>query len=98
MIIQVSEPHYARDFALIYNSANMLFQEQERCDADEAVFYKQLKEDQNFIYMERETICGFLSFHAFKGYHELTTPVSLSKPSAMRSGRFIFIKSMVINH
>ncbi|MDE5819367.1 MAG: GNAT family N-acetyltransferase [Lachnospiraceae bacterium] len=73
MIIQVTEPHYARDFALIYNSANTLFQEQERCDADETVFYKQLQEDQNFIYMEEDTICAFLSFHTFAEYHELTS-------------------------
>ena len=29
MIIQVTEPHYARDFAVIYNSANTLFEEQD---------------------------------------------------------------------
>lgn len=73
MIIQVKGLHYASDFALIYNSANTLFRKQERCDADETVFYKQLREDQNFIYTEEEMICGFLSFHTFAEYHELTS-------------------------
>lgn len=73
MIIPVKENKYAFEFAAIYNSANTLFQESERCDADEKVFYKQLREDYNFIYMSEDEICGFMSYHRYEEYYELTS-------------------------
>ena len=73
MIIQVNGCKYANEFASIYNSANLLFEENRRCDADEKVFYKQLREDDNFIYMRANEICGFMSCHRYEEYCELTS-------------------------
>lgn len=73
MIIQVNEDTYAEKFASVYNSANTLFREDERCDADGKLFYEQLHKDVNFVYFHKKELCGFLSYHRFEGYYELTS-------------------------
>lgn len=86
MIIPVKEYGYADDFASIFNSANTLFPENERCDADGKVFYNQLKEDDNFLYMNENEICGFMSYHKFEEYYELTSLYIKREKQGIRIG------------
>lgn len=65
MIIPLSGQNHARDLAAVYNSANTLFPEEQRCDADETVFYRQLREDRNFLSLDGDTICGFMSWRRY---------------------------------
>lgn len=73
MIIPISGQGRAKDLAVIYNNANTLFPEEQRRDAEEAIFYRQLEEDQNYLYQEDDVICGFMSWHKFDKYAELTS-------------------------
>lgn len=73
MIKTISGYEYAEIFALIYNSSNTLFPLNERCDADEKIFYEQLAEDTNFVYTDDSGICGFVSYHKSKEYYEITS-------------------------
>ncbi len=73
MIQPIWGQKYARDLAAVYNSANTLFPEEQRCDADETVFYRQLQEDRNFAYFRENTICGFMSWRKSAEYAELTS-------------------------
>ncbi|MCM1538649.1 MAG: GNAT family N-acetyltransferase [bacterium] len=73
MIIPVSGRGYAGDFAAVYNSANTLFPQNERSDADETVFYPQLERDNNYIYTDGDEICAFMSCRSFEEYRELTS-------------------------
>lgn len=73
MILPINGQNYARDLAAVYNSANTLFPEEQRCDADETVFYRQLQEDRNFLSLDGDTICGFMSWRKSAEYAELTS-------------------------
>ena len=73
MIIQVDTPEYADIFAAVYNSANTLFENSEQYDATGKIFLPQLKDDENFIYSDGDEIVGFMSFHCYEHYSELTS-------------------------
>ena len=73
MIKPVDGDEYAKVFASIYNSANTLFPENARCDAGEEIFYRQLTEDHNFVYIKKDDVCGFVSYHRFAEYYEITS-------------------------
>ncbi len=73
MILPVTGTEYAKVFAELYNSANMLFSENERADAGEEAFYRQLRKDCNFLYIIEGEACGFMSWHKYAGYYELTS-------------------------
>lgn len=73
MIIPVKGREYAAAFACVYNSANTLFEAGQRCDADETVFYGQLRDDFNFVCRIGDEICGFMSYHKSAAYYELTS-------------------------
>lgn len=73
MIKPVNDLMYANLFASIYNNANTLFPESARCDADEEIFYRQLTEDNNFIYASENDVCGFVSYHMYAEYYEITS-------------------------
>lgn len=60
-------------FASIYNSANTLFSQADRCEAGREIFYRQLTEDHNFVYVSGNDICGFISYHKFTDYDEITS-------------------------
>lgn len=73
MIIQVDTPEYADIFAAVYNSANTLFENSEQYDATGEIFLPQLKADENFIYSDGDEVVGFMSFHCYEQYSELTS-------------------------
>lgn len=73
MIIQVDTPEYADIFAAVYNSANTLFENSEQYDATGKIFLPQLKDDENFIYSDGDEVVGFMSFHCYEQYCELTS-------------------------
>lgn len=73
MILPVTGTEYAKVFTDIYNSANTLFPESERADAGEEVFYRQLSEDSNFLYIMEGEACAFMSWHKYAEYYELTS-------------------------
>ena len=73
MIIQVDTPEYADIFAAVYNSANTLFENSEQYDATGEIFLPQLKADENFIYLAGDAVVGFMSFHCYEQYSELTS-------------------------
>lgn len=73
MIIQVDTPEYADIFAAVYNSANTLFKNSEQYDVTGKIFLPQLKNDENFIYSDGDEVTGFMSFHCYEQYSELTS-------------------------
>lgn len=73
MIIQVKTQEYADIFAAVYNSANTLFDDSGQYDAAGKVFLPQLKNDENFVYLNEDDVVGFMSFHCFEQYSELTS-------------------------
>lgn len=73
MIIQVNTPEYADRFAAVYNSANTLFENSGQYDAAGEIFLPQLKNDENFIYADGDEVIGFMSFHCYEQYSELTS-------------------------
>ncbi|MCM1192122.1 MAG: GNAT family N-acetyltransferase [Butyrivibrio sp.] len=73
MIIQVDTPEYADIFAAVYNSANTLFESSEQYAAAGQLFLPQLENDENFAYFEEKEIVGFMSFHCYEQYSELTS-------------------------
>lgn len=73
MIRLVTGREYAKLFTDIYNSANTLFPESERADAGEEIFYRQLSEDCNFLYVIEGEACGFMSWHRCEGRYEVTS-------------------------
>lgn len=73
MIKLIDDHRYASAFAAVYNSAITLFPKEQRCDADEAVFVRQLQEDHNCVYIDDGSIYGFASYHKYGEYCELTS-------------------------
>lgn len=72
-IIKIEGNEYATTFANIYNCANELYPVNERHPADGAVFHKQLQEDENYIYVIEQETVGFMSYHKYEQYFELTS-------------------------
>lgn len=73
VIKSVNDYKYSSIFAKIYNSANTLFPTDARCEAGEEIFYRQLIEDNNFIYIKKNNICGFVSYRRSTSYYEITS-------------------------
>lgn len=73
MILPINDLKYADVLAAIYNSANTLFPEEQRRDADGTVFYRQLQEDQNFLYVDGSEPYGFTSCRRCGDCLELTS-------------------------
>lgn len=73
MIIPIDDLKYADVLAAIYNSANALFPEEQRRDADGMVFYRQLQEDRNFLFVDEGEPCGFTSCRRCGDCLELTS-------------------------
>ena len=73
MIVQVDTQEYADIFAAVYNSANTLFDNSEQYDATGKLFLSQLENDENFICLDGKEVVGFMSFHRYGQYSELTS-------------------------
>lgn len=73
MIKSADDCKYSGVFAEIYNSANTLFPPNARCDAGKEIFYRQLTEDHNFVYVSDNNICGFASYRRFANDYEITS-------------------------
>ena len=74
MILHVTDRKYLNTFAGIYNSANELFEENERGSATADIFEPQLANDENYIEMQEDgSITAFMSFHPYGKYYELTS-------------------------
>lgn len=73
MIIQVKIQKYADIFAAVYNSANTLFDDSGQYEATGKVFLPQLENDENFVYLNGDDVVGFMSFHCYEQYSELTS-------------------------
>lgn len=73
MIIQTDSQEYADTFAAVYNSANTLFDDNGQYDVTGEIFLPQLKNDENFIYLDEKEVVGFMSFHCYGQYNELTS-------------------------
>lgn len=73
MIRKVESEDFAYQMAEIYNSANELYPEDERYPADADIFYKQIERDKNYVYEKNGKIVGFMSYHKYEQYYELTS-------------------------
>lgn len=74
-----------------------LFPENARRDADETIFYKQLAEDHNFVYLNGEDVCGFVSYHKFMGYDEITSLYVKKDMQRMKVGHHLlaFVENQI---
>ena len=73
MVRKVEDIKYAAEFAKVYNSANELYPINARYPADKSIFYKQMENDENYVYAIGKEIIGFMSYHTYKEYYELTS-------------------------
>lgn len=73
MIKSANDNQYSGIFAAIYNSANTLFPTDARCEAGGEIFNRQLAEDNNFVYVSENHICGFVSYRKSEDYYEITS-------------------------
>lgn len=73
MLQYVADQKYAEAFAAVYNSANTLFGESERRDADAALFAAQMDENENLaVFSASGEVTAFLSFHRTGESYELS--------------------------
>lgn len=74
VIIHANDRKYLDDFVNIYNSANLLFQPEERSEATPEVFVPQLENDTSIIVInESGNADAFLSYHSYGKLYELTS-------------------------
>lgn len=74
MIRKVTDITNVREFARIYNSANLLFAEEMRNHAAEEVFLPQFRQDENYAFWdENKCMVGFYSYHVWETALELTS-------------------------
>lgn len=73
MINRIQDVVYAIELAKIYNSANLIYPKKKRYNADEDTFIQQIVNDENYLYIKERINIGFMSFHKYDKYVELTS-------------------------
>ncbi len=97
MIKPVDDCKYSSIFATIYNSANTLFPPDARSESGEEIFYRQLLEDNNFVYLSENNICGFVSYRRVIDYYEITSLYVKRDYQKMKIGHelLVFVESQI---